>query len=739
MRRLFAAVVGVGANVLSTFTPSRGVGKRVLINEILSLQLLITAIIGSLAIAGLYWGGQWVLKDNYSRWAMQWTEELNELGAPLYLPDDDEAVLRLESFIDKYPEIDRVSYFTVGGDVMFSIRNSKNREPRMIPLDQEQVAELNELVGAETPYIIESSFLDARAFEILAPVWTESISGDGLFNFNLAEDTSAKTVNLVGYVGLELDFSLFHNRLLTNIKIAITVLCLLLFVSGYLGRKVLARALTAISDLQQPIAELAKGNLTVRFKPAEHREISEIVEALESTASALGERDERLLRLANHDGLTGLFNRRRLVEELKKEIDNVTVNDKSSALLFIDLDQFKYVNDTCGHPAGDRLIRKVADQLKRSVNKRGIVSRFGGDEFAVLVSDVGKHETRVLASRFLEDMRRLAHVEDDHIFHVHCSIGIAMIQSDRFDHDELIAQADIACREAKENGRNRLQFYNMTDCEAEKIVADVGWASKLRDAINGNRFELRYQPIVEITSGKITHHEVLLRMRGDDGKLISPDAFLPAAVRFGLMAEIDVWLVENSLKIIAEFRADNPELRFSINLSANAFETEDLTGLISSHLKRNDVPPDAVIFEITESLAVRHLDYVESQIASLRQLGCELALDDFGTGYSSFGYLQRLPVDYIKIDGCFVRDLVNNPVDQKMVRLIGEIGQEAGMRTIAEYVQDGPTLALLAELGIDRAQGYFIGRPTRVPTVKSMPIPIKLRRRRRSAGSVESA
>ena len=739
MRHVFAAFVGAGANVLSLFAPTRRVGKRVLINEILSLQILITAIIGSLAIAGLYWGGQWVLKDNYSRWAMQWTEELNELGAPLYMPDDDEAVLRLESFIGKYPEIDRVSYFTVGGEVIFSIRNSKDREARTAILNDDQVAELNELVGAEAPYIVDSSFLDARAFEILAPVWTESIPGDGLFDFDLSEDIAAKTVNLVGFVGLELDFSLFHNRLLTNIKIAITVLLLLLVVSGYLGRKVMARALTAISDLQQPIAELAKGNLGVRFKPAEHREISEIVEALESTASALGERDARLLRLANHDGLTGLFNRRRLVEELKKEIDNVTVNETSSALLFIDLDQFKYVNDTCGHPAGDRLIRKVADQLRRSSDKRGIVSRFGGDEFAVLVSNVGKQETGLLARKILEDMRRLAHVEDDHVFHVHCSIGIAMIQSDRFDHDELIAQADIACREAKASGRNRVQFYSMSDCEAEKIVADVGWASKLRDAIDGSKFELRYQPIVQIATGKITHHEVLLRLRGDDGKLISPDAFLPAAVRFGLMAEIDVWLVKNALKVIAEFRRENPDLRFSLNLSANAFETEDLTGMISAQLKRNKVPPEAVIFEITESLAVRHLDYVENQIASLRELGCEIALDDFGTGYSSFGYLQRLPVNYIKIDGCFVRDLVDNPVDQKMVRLIGEIGQEAGMRTIAEYVESGPTLALLAELGIDMAQGYFIGRPSRVPTVKSMPIPINLGQRRTDKSSAGPA
>ena len=359
MKQWFATAFGAGYDALATLKPERRTGKRVLINEILSLQIMVTAIIGTLAIAGLYWGGQWVLQDNYSRWAMQWTQELNELGAPLFLPNDDEAILRLESFIDKYPEIDRVSYYKDDGSVMFSIQNGADAEGQDVDLAGDTLSELTDLVGTEAPYVVDTRFLNARAFEILAPVWTEAIAGDGLFSFDLTEGPSGTSENLIGFVGLELDFSLFHNRLLTNIKIAISILLILLIVSSVIARRYLAHALTAISDLQAPIAELARGNLAVQFKPAEHREISEIVEALESTASALGERDARLLRLANHDGLTGLFNRRRLVEELKKEVDNASVNEMSSALLFIDLDQFKYVNDTCGHPAGDRLTRPL--------------------------------------------------------------------------------------------------------------------------------------------------------------------------------------------------------------------------------------------------------------------------------------------------------------------------------------------------------------------------------------------
>ena len=720
-----------GTFAVAALRPRKRKAKRVLIHEILTLQLVITAIIGALAIAGLYWGGQWVLQDNYSRWALQWTEDLNELGAPLYLPDDDEVLLRLESFIDKYPEIQRVTYYRENGSVMYSIFNGQPERFRADSLQRDTARELISLVGTETPYQIERSFTNVRAFEILAPVWTESIASDGLFDFD-PSDASQRSIELIGFVGLNLDFMLFHDRLLTNIKIAITILLLLLVISGYLGRRSLQRALSAISDLQHPISELAKGNLDVEFKPAAHREIAEIVEALESTASALGERDARLLKLANHDVLTGLFNRRRLIDELKKEIDNVTVNDSTSALLFIDLDQFKYVNDTCGHPAGDRLIRKVADQLKRSVDDRGFVARFGGDEFAVLAYGMNKRKTRKLADNILEDMRRLAHIENSNVFHVHCSIGITMITSDKFDHNEIFAQADIACREAKASGRNRLEFYSMSAREAEKMVADVGWMAKLRESIDNDLFMLRYQPIVQISSGQITHHEVLLRMQGENGKAIAPDAFLPAAVRFGLMAEIDSWVVTHAIAALAEYRKKHRGLRFSINLSANAFETEDLAEIVQVNLEKHGVPANAIIIEITESLAVRHLSYVEQQMAALRRLGCELALDDFGTGYSSFGYLQRLPMDYIKIDGCFIRDLVKNPVDQKMVRLIGEIAMEAGMKTIAEYVKDGPALALLGELGIDFAQGYYIGRPEAAPTKKAIPIPLSAKSRGRS-------
>jgi diguanylate cyclase (GGDEF)-like protein len=701
--------------------------KRMLVNEILSIQVISAAFIGALAVAGLYWGGQWVLQDSYSRWAVQWTEELNELGSPLYLVDDSEALLRLESFVQRYPEIRTVSYYDKNGSALYTVVNDEFVDP-VGSLEEDRVEEVSALVGAETPYVMSSGLVDPRQFEILAPVWVESIPDDSLMAFDPETVDSRVTQSLIGFVAIHLDFVLFHDQLLSNIRGAILILLLLLVLFGMYGRYALHKALASISNLQGPIQQLAEGNLDVKFEPAEHREISDIVEALATTATALGERDAKLLELANHDSLTGLYNRRRFVEELKKDIVGVMRHGNGSALLFIDLDQFKYVNDACGHPAGDRLIRKVADELRRSVRRDDVVARFGGDEFVILVRRANAVSARSTAQSILSNMRRMAHIEEDQVFHVHCSIGITMLSGANLHYDDLINQADIACREAKSAGRNRMHFYEQSqDAELSKS-ADVGWMNRLRTAIDEDEFELRFQPINNIETGETTHHEVLIRLRGQDGKLISPDAFLPSAARFGLMTEIDFWMIRHAAEAHAHYSVPGRTLRLSINLSANAFENDDLTDFVEKTFKENNVKPTDIILEITESLAVRRPAHVERQIAVLRELGCQFALDDFGTGYSSFSYLQKLKFDFIKIDGSFVRDLMKNPVDQKMIKLIAEIGREAGMRTIAEYVQNARSLERLGELGVDMAQGYFVGRPTREPKFRSTPISLSARR-----------
>jgi len=705
-------------------------GKRLLVNEILSIQVLSAGLIGLFAIASLYWGGQWVLQDNYSRWALQWTEELNELGSPLYLDEDNEALMRLESFVERYPEIRRVAYFDKDGRVLFSV-DSKEVADAAQDLSEDRLLEAVAVIGNDKPYLMQAGILDPRQFEILAPVWVESLPGDGLFEFDPLNTAGEVPTELVGFVGIHLDFVLFHNQLLSNIRVAVLILVILLVIFGLYGRYALRNALASISSLQKPIRQLAKGDLTVKFEPAEHREISDIVEALETTVLALGQRDAKLLELANHDSLTGLFNRRRFVEELKQEILGVMRNGTSSALLFIDLDQFKYVNDACGHPAGDRLICKVAKELRSSVRRDDIVGRFGGDEFVILVRRADVRTARSSAQTVLENMRRMAHIEKDQVFHVHCSIGIALISGDNLHYDDLINQADIACREAKSAGRNRMHFYEQSEDLTLSRTADVGWMNRLRRALDKDEFELRFQPINRIDSGETTHHEVLIRLRSEDGKLVLPDAFLPSAARFGLMTEIDFWMIRHAAMAYAEYSRPDKVIKLSINLSAHAFENDDLVNFIEKTFKENGVLPTDIILEITESLAIRRPAHVERQINALRNLGCQFALDDFGTGYSSFSHLQKLKFDYIKIDGSFVEDMLNNRVDQKMIKLIAEIGREAGMQTIAEYVQNAESLELLGELGVDMVQGYFVGRPVAEPTFKPTPISLNLRRARK--------
>jgi len=710
----------------------RRTGKRVLVHEIMSIQILSAAIVGGLAVAALYWGGQWVLQGNYSRWALQWTEELNELGSPLYLADDNEALIRLESFVERYPEIDHVAYYGRSGEVRFVV--AKEAENEALPdLAEDRLVEATEVIGSEEPYLFNGSIRDPRQFRILAPVWTESLAGDGLFDFDPEATAGNTTMELVGFIGIHLDFVMFHDRLLSNIRTAILVLLVLLIAFALYGRHVLRNALRSISQLEEPIRELAKGNLDVRFEPAQHREISDIVEALQTTATALSQRDAELLDLADHDSLTGLLNRRRFGEELRTNLTDIVQHDGSSALFFIDLDQFKYVNDLCGHPAGDRLIRKVADELSRSVGDSAIIARFGGDEFAALFPGAGEQEASEAAERLMTNMRGMAHIENEHVFHVHCSIGVTIATATNMHADELIAQADIACREAKAAGRNRVRFFDI-DASGDGVDLEIGWMNRLRKALDEDTFELRFQPINEIRNGNTTHHEVLIRVRADDGSLVSPDAFLPAAVRFGMMSEIDLWMLRHAAMAYAEHVKDHPELKLSINISANAFESEDLPSYVRDTFAEFNVPAENIILEITESLAIRRPLHVERQIAALRKLGCKLALDDFGTGYSSFSYLQQIDCDYIKIDGAFVVALLDNPVDQKVIRLIADIGREAGMRTIAEYVQNAEALALLEELGVDMAQGNFVGKPTEVPEFAPTPIPLRSRRTQRQSG-----
>ena len=320
--------------------------------------------------------------------------------------------------------------------------------------------------------------------------------------------------------------------------------------------------------------------------------------------------------------------------------------------------------------------------------------------------------------------------EDGHTFNIPCSIGVVMFSSNNISPAELLAQADMACHEAKSRGRNRFEFYKASGAEMKQMTADIGWSQQIQKALKEDLFVIHYQPIVDVHSGKPTHYEVLLRMRTGQKRLVPPAAFLPAASRFGLMTDVDQWVIRNAMQALAKFRATDKSLTFTLNISGNIFEDADLYGCIEDNLKACHLPPESIVLEITEQVAVRNIATAADQIAEISKLGCKFAIDDFGAGYSSYTYLKRLPVHYIKIDGSFIKNLADDRVDKTIVSSISQIAQATNKQTIAEHVADAPTFKVLHGLGVDFAQGYYVGKPAAKPSKRSIPVRLETARRR---------
>jgi diguanylate cyclase (GGDEF)-like protein len=675
---------------------------------VLGAQLAVTALAGLLAVAALAWTSGTVVRDNLEHWATQWAAELNELGAPLYLADAGAAMLDVERFIAKYPEIERVTWYDEAGEVLLSL-DETGMAAAPPALDAPIIETLAERAGATTPYLLTQGTGRGQYYRLAGPIWAESLPDDVLFGDDPA---GARTsVQLLGFVAVELDFSRYENALWPRLAVASSALLLLLGIWWICGRWFMKNALAPLSALETSLAELAAGATAVQFPRSVHTEVKAIVTALEDTTRALQRREQRLLHLAHYDQLTGLANRHRFVTELDAELARCASGDVRSALFFVDLDQFKYVNDTSGHAAGDHLLQLAAQQLRYAVGDKDFVARFGGDEFVVLARDVSRAEAKSLALKVLELMRGLKHVEQERVFHLQCSIGVVAFHDNRSNSHELIAQADIACQSAKARGRNRVEVYSPSGRESEQIARDVTLASTLREALANDGFELHYQPLMEVVSGDISHFEALLRLPTAEG-ILGPESFLPAATRFGLMAEIDRWVLARVVRALRDITPSAPTITLAVNLSGFAFDDENLAAYLGGLLKQHGVSGQRIVLEITEQLAVRFAANTDKQIAALRAMGCELAIDDFGSGYSSFTYLKRLPVDYLKIDGAFIRNLARDRVDQAMVRMVGEVARAAGMRTVAEHVTNAATLETLRKYGIDYAQGYYIGKPS---------------------------
>lgn len=428
---------------------------------------------------------------------------------------------------------------------------------------------------------------------------------------------------------------------------------------------------------------------------------------------------ENLREMAEHDSLTGLYNRQYFMTELERVVENVRRGGRRRyALLYIDLDNFKYVNDTLGHIAGDRVLVEVTEMLTHRNRKSDLLVRLGGDEFAILIYDADEEHVMQAANAHRKLLADYIFKYEGNVVQVGCSIGVTLFGDRPTSKEELLVQADIACHVAKRSGRNRVHLFEASDQKNMTTMSeDMGWATRIKNAIEHDRFCLAVQPIMELKSGEVVRQEVLLRLRDDEGGLILPAGFLSSAERFGLMRAIDKWVVSKSIEYLGEQLRKNPQLHFSINLSAESVGDQKILEIITNSLLRYEVPPTAITFEITETVAIANLDAAVEFLNQLREHGCQTALDDFGVGYSSFAYLKDLPVDYVKIDGSFVRDIYRDKLQLAMVRSMNEIAHAMGKYTIAEFVHNEDCMKVLKdEIQVDFIQGYYVGGPRLIET-----------------------
>lgn len=422
--------------------------------------------------------------------------------------------------------------------------------------------------------------------------------------------------------------------------------------------------------------------------------------------------EEQLSYQASHDDLTGLVNRREFERRIERLLITTKRDGGEHALCFIDLDQFKVVNDTCGHTAGDELLRQLAAIIDQKVRKRDTLARLGGDEFAVLMEHCTPGDARRLAHTLQSTIRDYQFIWGSHTFRIGVSIGLVAITDATSGITELLKQADAACYMAKDLGRNRIHVYHDEDESLAKRHGEMQWVTRIQKALAENRFSLFAQSIESLQGKSVGHYELLLRMKDEDGTLIPPGAFLPAAERYNLIGAVDKWVIETTLQILQSHPAFLSDMNvIAINLSGESLADEQFLDYISKKMKHSGIDGRKFCFEITETATISNLNQAKLFISGLRELGCRFALDDFGSGLSSFGYLKNLNVDYLKIDGMFVRDIVDDPIDHAMVRSINEIGQVMGMQTIAEFVETDEIKGMLREIGVDYAQGYGIHRP----------------------------
>ncbi|MDO8940478.1 MAG: EAL domain-containing protein [Methylicorpusculum sp.] len=425
--------------------------------------------------------------------------------------------------------------------------------------------------------------------------------------------------------------------------------------------------------------------------------------------------DAKLKYLIAHDELTGLMNRANLEQHIRLSLMRFKALHQNGALLLIDLDRFGLINDLEGFDVADRLIIEVVALIRKTLTRDVFFARIDSDEFCLYFENVSLTQAKESAEAIRKSLDECRFTTGDVCYNITASIGIAALPTQKVivHPEELISKAHQACYLAKQNGRNMVWIYNEDDKAIKERHRDVFWVPLIREALIDKNFFLVFQPVINLKSGIVSHYEVLIRMRGQADSVIHPIEFIPVAERMGLIHCIDIWVVENAIDFLAALPVEMSDVCLAINLSGFAFQDGSLLPTLKRKLDLSWVNADRITFEITETAAVDNFDQTRQMINKIRALGCHFALDDFGAGFCSFNYLKKFPVDYVKIDGQFIRNLVNDETDQVLVKSMADVARKLGKKTVAEFIEVPQVIPILVSLGIEFGQGYLFGKPCR--------------------------
>ena len=558
---------------------------------------------------------------------------------------------------------------------------------------------------------------DEGAILVVAPVIQQVMDIEGF--------EPPAEISHLGYVALEVSRQSTRERQNTMLTTGLAIAVLGLFLAGMLAWRLGRDIVRPLAMLTDAVERIGAGDLNARVQVDSGGEfavleqcVNHMAAELKASYDTLQEKvraaTAKLSWQASHDSLTGLLNRNGFDEALRQAWAGVQVEEGARhCLLYLDLDQFKVVNDTSGHQAGDELLRQLSARMRQTLRGSDILARLGGDEFGVLLSHCDAETGEILGEKLRRMIENHRFNWDGRMYQVGASIGLVEIDGHWPDTAHLMSAADAACYAAKDAGRNKVRLYRHGDEDVVRRRGEMEWVGRLNRAMEEDRLMLYYQPIVALAGGDMApHYELLLRLE-DGGEPIRPMAFIPAAERYQLMPQLDRWVIEHALSHCAEGigRATESGSIIGINLSGASLSDSQFQAFIRDILGRHPGAASRLCFEITETAAMSNLDAVLGLIQDLRALGCQFALDDFGSGLSSFAYLQSLSVDYLKIDGAFVRDMARNPVDAAMVEAIAKVARIMGIRTVAEFVEDEETARALKALGVDYAQGNHFSEP----------------------------